>query len=116
MSLIDAMMEPCHIINKIKVSDGEGGYSTEWVDGADIRAAIVLDETMQARIGQQQGVTSVYTITTRKDVVLEYHDVIRRDSDGKVFRITSDPGDKVSPNVSTLDISQVTAEKWSLTV
>ena len=115
MSLIDAMMDTCEIVNKVKVSDGEGGYRTEWSAGAEIEAAIVLDSTMEARIGEAQGVSSVYTITTRKDVILEYHDVIRRKSDGKVFRITSDAGDKVSPAASSLNMAQVTAEKWSLT-
>lgn len=115
MSLIENMMDDCVFMNKAKVPDGEGGYTVEWTEGAEIKAAIVLDQTMQARIAEKQGVSSVYTVTTSKDIVLEYHDVLKRVRDGKIFRITSDNGDKVSPNVSTLDISQVTAEKWELT-
>jgi len=115
MSLIDSFMENCIIMNKTKVSDGEGGYTTTWTEGAAIKAAITLDTTMQARIGEQQGVTSVYTITTLKTITLEYHDVIKRVSDGKIFRVTSDAGDKVSPSVASFDVAQVTAEKWSLT-
>ena len=115
MSLLDNMMEDFQIINKSKVSDGEGGYFTEWVPGATIQAAVVLDSTMEAQIGQAQGVTSVYTVTTKRDVVLDYHEVIKRLSDGKIFRITSDPDDVKSPGVSNLDIRQVKAEKWSLT-
>lgn len=115
MSLLTDMMDECEIVNKVKVSDGEGGYITEWVTGATIQAAIVLDMTMEARVGEKQGVSSVYTITTARDVLLEYHDVIRRKRDGKIFRITSDSSDKTSPKVSSLDMAQAQAEKWSLT-
>lgn len=115
MSLIDSFMENCIIMNKAKVSDGEAGYIITWTEGASIMAAITQDTTMQARIGEKQGVTSTYTITTPKAVVLEYHDVIKRVSDGKIFRVTSDAGDKVSPAVASFDVAQVTAEKWSLT-
>lgn len=115
MSLIDSMMEKCVIMNKSKTSDGEGGTVTAWVEGAEIEAAITLDSTMQARVAEKQGVTSVYTITTKRNVVLEYHDVIKRLDDGKIFRVTSDGSDKKSPNVSSLNMSQVTAEKWELT-
>jgi len=115
MSLIDEMMEEFEIINKVKVSDGEAGFITEWMPGAKIQAAVVLDSTMEAQIGQAQGVTSVYTVTTKRNVALEYHEVIKRVRDGKIFRITSDAGDIVSPGISGIDMTQVKAEKWSLT-
>ena len=115
MSLIDSMLEQCVIMNKVKTSDGEGGTTTVWTEGAQIDAAITLDTTMEARVADKQGVTSVYTITTKRNVSLEYHDVIKRLRDGKVFRVTSDGDDKMSPKVSSLDMAQVTAEKWELT-
>lgn len=102
-------------MNKAKESDGEGGFDVVWTDGAVIQAAIINDSSMDARVAEKEGVTSTYTITTSKSVKLEYHDVIKRVRDGKIFRVTSDGDDKLSPNVSSLDISQVSAEKWSLT-
>lgn len=115
MSLIDYMMDSCVIMNKSKVADGQGGFKVEWTDGANILVAIVNDSSMSARVAEKEGVTSTYTLTTHKDTVLEYHDVIKRLSDGKIFRVTSDPDDKMSPKVSSLDMIQVTAEKWELT-
>lgn len=115
MSLIEAMMDDCVIMNKITVSDGEGGFTTEWEEGAEIKVAIVNDMSIQARVAEQQKVTSTYTLTTARKNALELHDVIKRLSDGATFRVTSDGSDKLSPKVSTLDMSQVTAEKWSLT-
>ena len=114
MSLIDNMMTDCVIVNKNKVSDGEGGFLTVWEDGAQIKAAIVRDNTMTARVAEQDGMKSVFTVTTSRSNALEFHDVIKRLSDGATFRITSDGTDKESPNISTLDIAQVNAEKWEL--
>ena len=115
MSLIDDMMEDCVIMNKSRVSDGEGGTITTWTEGAPIKAAIVADSSMQSRIAQKEGVTSTYTITTRKETELDFHEVIKRVKDAKTFRVTSWQEDKVSPTVSGLDMAQVTAERWDLT-
>ena len=115
MSLIDGMMDKCVIMNKAKIADGEGGYTTTWTEGAEIDVAIVQDSSMAARVAEKEGVTSTYTLTTKKAVELEFHDVIKRLSDGRIFRVTSESGDKVSPRVSGLDMAQVSAEKWSLT-
>lgn len=114
MSLIEAMMDECTIIDKVTEQDGEGGHISVWRDGARIQAAIVHNSSMEAQIAEKQGVTSVYTITTMRSVVLDYHTVLRREKDGLIFRVTSEPQDIVSPSVSTLDIRNVTAEKWSL--
>jgi hypothetical protein len=45
-------------------------------------------------------------------MVLQYHDVFRRLSDGKIFRVTSDGDDKFTPDTATLNMRQVTAEEW----
>jgi hypothetical protein len=60
-------------------------------------------------------VTSLYTVTTSRAIVLEYHDVFRRESDGKIFRVTSDGDDLYTPKSAGLDMRQVTAEEWVLT-
>lgn len=115
MSLIDEMTEIFIIMNKSKLPDGEGGYITTWTDGATIKAALTLDASTLAKIAEAQGVSNTYTVTTRKDVLLDFHDVIKRVSDGATFRITSYSTDKKSPAASTLNMAQASAEKWSLT-
>lgn len=115
MNLIEKMMETFCFMEKTRVPDGEGGFTTTWKEGVTFSCAIVMDTTMQAIIAQSQGVKSVYTITTSKSVELDYNDVIKRVTDGKIFRITSDKGDKASPSISSLDMAQFKAEKWSLT-
>lgn len=114
MSLLSEAMTGCVLLNKVRTPDGEGGFITEWTDGAEFQAAITFDSSMQARIGEQAGVTSLYTVTTQKNVTLEYHDVFRRKTDGKIFRVTSDGDDKFTPASASLNMRQVTAEEWNL--
>lgn len=114
MSLLDEAMEKCIYLDKTTAPDGYGGTTISWQEGAEFYAAIVFDTSMEARVADRQGVTSLYTITTRKNLTLEYHDVFRRLRDGKIFRVTSDGDDKHTPASANLDMRQVTAEEWSL--
>lgn len=115
MSLIDAWKEPCVLIEKNRVPDGEGGFTTSWVDGAAFMASVVLDTSTQAVIAEKQGMTKIYRVTTDKNAILGYHDVFRRTSDGQTFRVTSDGKDVQTPASSAITpFSQVTAEPWNL--
>lgn len=114
MSLLNEAMAICVFLNKTVDEDGYGGYTTVWKEGAQFKAAITFDTSIEARTAEKQGVTSLYTVTTRKDLTLEYHDVFRRIKDGKIFRVTSDGDDKFTPDSAGLNMRQVTAEEWSL--
>lgn len=114
MSLLDEAMESCILLDKVTTADGYGGYRTEYRDGAVFSAAIVFDTSMQARTGEKAGVTSLYTVTTRRALTLQYHDIFRRERDGKIFRVTSDGDDKYTPASAGLDMRQVTAEEFVL--
>ena len=114
MSLLQDALEPFVIMDKTTAPDGYGGYVATWADGASFDEAATVDTSMQARIGEKQGVTAIYTITTGKNMNLQYHDVVRRVSDSKIFRVTSDGDDKKTPNSAMLNMRQVTAEEWSI--
>ena len=114
MSLLDDAMETFNIIDKVKVSDGYGGTIDSWSDGVEIKAAAVLDSSDEMRVAMAEGVKASYTVTTNKNVNLQYHDVIKRQRDGKIFRITSDGDDNYTPAAATLNMRQVTAEVWEL--
>lgn len=115
MSLLSDTMEPFVMMDKATTKDEYGSIHRNWQEGAEITAAAVFDTSIEARIAGVQGVTSLYTITTPRAVTLEYHDVIKRLSDGKIFRVTSDGDDKKTPALAGLDMRLVTAEEWSLT-
>ena len=114
MSLLSDAMEKCIILDKQSVADGYGGRITSWVEGAEFQAAIVLDSSMEARIAEKQGVTALYTITTQKNMNLQYHEVFKRARDNKIFRVTSDGDDKLTPASASLNMRQVSAEEWEL--
>lgn len=114
MSLLEEAMEKCIMLDKTTVPDGYGGVITNWVEGADFSAAIVFDNSLEARIGEHQGTTNLYTITTKKTINLQYHDVFKRLSDGKIFRVKSDGDDNKTPASAGLNMRQVSAEEWEL--
>ena len=114
MSLLDNAYTDCTFIIATKEKDGYGGWRKVYADGDTFQAAIVQDISMQTRIAQQQGVTSTYTVTTKKALTLEFHDIFRREKDGKIFRVTSDGDDKHTPPSASLDMRQVTAEEFTL--
>ena len=115
MNLLKEAMESCVLLNKVSASDGYGGRKDAWVESdVTFDAAVVFDTSMQARRANAEGVKSLYTVTTEKEFTLEYHEVFKRISDDKVFRVTSDGDDKHTPVSATLNMRQVTAEEWSL--
>lgn len=115
MSLLSDFMTPCVMLDRTTRKDGYGGYTSVWQEGAEFDATVILDTSMQARIAEKQGVTGLYTVTTKKAMNLQYRDVFKRLSDNKVFRVTSDGDDKATPNSASLNMRQVTAEEYTPT-
>ena len=114
MSLLSQSYEDVVLLEKRREPDGEGGFITAWVERSVFQAAITFATSMESRIAEKQGVSSRYTVTTNKSARLEYHDVIKRLRDGKIFRVTSDGDDKQTPKSASFQFLQVTAEEWWL--
>ena len=115
MSLIANAMESSHIMDKTTIPDGYGGVKTSWKQGASIEVAYSFNTSTEARIASQQGVNNRFTLYTKKSVILRFPDVVKRDSDGKYFRVTSDGDDKRTPNSAGIDLRAVEAEEWEIT-
>ena len=114
MMLYEAMMEECVLMEKVRVSDGLGGWTTQWTPGEEFSAAILKDSSTVAKIAEKDGVTELYTVTVKRETPLEFHDVFKRTSDDQVFRVTSNMKDNESPVFSGINFGQVTAEAWVL--
>lgn len=114
MSLLDEFKEEYVLLNKVKVPDGYGGATTTWEDGPTILVTEDFENSIEGRKAQASGVTSVYTLYTSRSVTLDYHDVLRRVRDGKIFRVTSDGDDDYTPPSAGLDLRAVSAEEWEL--
>lgn len=113
-SLLSDAMEEFIMYDKQMVDDGYGGLIPGYYPGATFMAAAVVDNSVNAQLALSQGAVGIYTVTTKKNVNLQFHDVFKRVSDGKIFRATSDGDDKKTPGKAGLNMRQVTAEEWSL--
>lgn len=112
--LWESELESAVLLVKTFIPDGRGGVIPSYVDGVTIQAAFSFSSSEQMRIAEAQDAIPRYIITTRQNINLQYHDVLRRVRDEKVFRITSDGDDNKSPAVSTLNMRQVEAEEWEI--
>ena len=113
-NLMTDWVTTCTLLEKTRVPDGEGGWETSWVDGPEFDAAIAHASSIEARVAESEGMASTFTVWTDKGITLDYHDVFRRNSDGQVFRVTSQGGDEQSPDRATFDLTHVSAERWEL--
>lgn len=114
MSLLEEAYEDFTIINKAVVDDGYGGTTTTWSDGAGIKGAMVHKNSTIAEVAQALGAKETYTFTVKKSVLLDFHTVLRREKDKKIFRLTNDADDFKTPNSAGLDMRQYSAEEWTL--
>ena len=114
MSLINQAMETSHIIDKTTQPDGYGGVITTYTEGAEIDVAYSFDSSTEARVAAQQGTNNRFTLYTKRSIILRHPDIIKRDRDGKYFRVTSDGDDNKTPPTAGLDLRAVQAEEWEL--
>ena len=114
MSLISSAMESFHMMDKTTTLDEYGGIKEEYKEGAKIELAPEFDASTQARIAQQEGVNVRYSFFMKKKYNIKFPDVIKRDADGQIFRITSNGKDNKTPDTAGLDLRKVEAEMWEL--
>ena len=114
MALQD-VFEDLAIIVKIDKPDGMGGTISEWTEIKSFNGSITLDNSIQSRVAEQQGVTNLYTIITFDDVLLEYHNIVERKSDGQIFRVKSlNNKENIQPYGATMQVRTATAENYIL--
>lgn len=112
--MISDIYEKLIMIDKKTVSDGMGGFEEVFTEGAEFMGGIVFDNSTEARVAEKNGMLAIYTITVDSNVPIKYNDVIKRVSDGRYYKITSDPNDLVAPNISSLNIKQANLQVWTL--
>lgn len=108
MNLVERNMTPCAKVDRSTAKDGLGGTITTWTEGEKFSAAIAFNSSSQRETDGVHRATGAYTVTTRKETVLKYHDCFRRKSDGNIFRVIST--DNTPPTGASFDWRQVTAE------
>lgn len=111
MSLLEEFARTCVLMEKTRAPDGEGGYTTEWTEGAEFQNFQALDTSMEARRAEKDGVTSVYSALVDKAVPIEYNDYFKDLSTGLTYRVTSNPEEKQAPASASFSLKFFTAEK-----
>jgi hypothetical protein len=98
-----------------ETSDGQGGRTRTFVQGAAVSVALYCDQSLEAQKAMAQGVKSVYTLNFDKSLTLAYDEYLKRAKDNTYFRITSRPADNESPSVTALNRRTAKAERTELT-
>lgn len=90
------------------------GPETQWVDGADFDCLLTKVGDTEAMIAERKDNIKIFTGMVDKALPVEKNTVFKRKSDGKTFRITSDPTDDETPEMATFQVKYFTAEEWAL--
>lgn len=112
MSLMDSFRYPCVMLVHTSKPDGAGGQRKTWGEGETFDPAIVEKTQTEPENGEKKQAKAFYEIYVPRTMQIKYHDVFRRLSDGRVFRVTSNPDDKRTPLCATFSFAVVTAEEW----
>lgn len=109
MALTD-FFEDFLCMDYVSVSDGLGGISYEFREGAPFMAAIRALGSDEVEVAYRNGLKTIYRITTGLNVELEQNDVVKRVKDGRMYRVTSNAIDTTTPDIANVQQRYVSAE------
>lgn len=101
------------ILDRVTTS-GPFGPQISWHPGLIFDCLLTFNSSMESRIAEQAGVTSLFSGLVEKNIPIEFHTVFKRVSDGATFRVTSEPKDDESPEIASFQVKAFTAEKYEL--
>jgi hypothetical protein len=113
MTLLSAAYEPFYFIEKRFTPDGAGGMIPTWAKGAEFMATANFPNSSLSQIADKLTEKTNCTITTSRDITLDFMDVIQRKEDGVYFRILSNGKENKTPKSAGLDMRQSRAEVWT---
>ena len=111
MSLLNDFSRQCVLLEKKRAMSPEGGWTTVWEDGESFYNYQALDTSMQARIAEKDGVSSLYSALVDSALPIEFNDYFRDVESGVTYRVTSNPSEKVAPKSSSFSLKYFTAER-----
>lgn len=115
-TLIDVGLEDFARLTRVRTSDGEGGSTIAWVQENPFKGTVTLESATQRNVGGKETEYVTYTFTFDKGAdALHFHDVLKRISDGKIFRVMTDSIDRETPMQARFgQFAQVNVEGWEL--
>jgi len=109
--LLDYYARECVVLYRAVENDGQGGYYTEWRQGATFTNYQALNTSTEAQIAERQGMASIYGALVEQSVPLAYGDYYRDVGTNEAYRITSEPSEKQTPSSSGLSLKYYSSEK-----
>lgn len=110
--LFERFYEPCVLLEQERTMSEEGGWVTEYRDGAEFSAAIVQNSSESASVADAKEALSSYSIYAEDGVTLKFHDIVKRKSDGLTFMIVSEP--IRTPSDASFYFTKASAESWEV--
>lgn len=114
MSLLDEYSDNYVILDKLTFDDGYGGYNETWKEGATIKGALAVVSEEEMKIAEAAGEKITHTLLIDKSIKLDYHTVLRRSTDNKIFRTTSKGDELYTPSSSRLNKRKINIVEWEL--
>lgn len=111
MTLLESRMRGFHILDKTTQSDGLGGVSVVYVEGAPFTAAYTVIRTQELEVAYASGQKRVYAAFFRPTVNLAREDRVRCDDTGQMYRITAAPQPAQAAPFSAMGLVRTTMEE-----
>lgn len=114
--ILGDMFTSCTMMDRVtdSASDGVFGIIEHFKPGAKITAALIKLDSDEAAIAEADDLKEKYRVVVPAGVALNKNDVIRRDSDGMTFRMTSNTRDGAAPAASTVQIAKAACTPWEI--
>lgn len=110
MSLLTDSFEAFNFIERKRVPDGYGGYTSQWTVGAEFQATADFPNSVNGLIADKLTEKTNCKITTSKTVTLDAMEIVQRKEDGVYFRVLEPGTFNKTPKSAGLDMRQSRAE------
>lgn len=119
--ILERNFEQFELLLGTRTADGKSGFHTVWSVSGTVDAVAAIGQTVHDRARSTETVIAnaelpkpLYSILTKRSVLIPFHAVLRRVRDGKIFRITNNADDAKTPNGAKLDLRMHSAEEYRL--
>lgn len=113
--LIETLFEKHVFINRIIVSDGEGGLITTYTEGAVFDATVTVNKSLVEavrNIGNKDLPVPKYNVATPHNAKLEFGDIFKNIETDQYYIVTGKTAS--APKIASYQYNLVTAEEWEL--
>lgn len=102
------------VMNETSERDEYGSYRRVWTFGVTFEGVLSLNDSVNAQVAAQSGVTGLYTLYYNKEMRLPWHTVFCRvDKPAECYRVTS-KDEHSTPSTTAMDMRVVHCEEYEV--